>query len=591
MECLRDLILFSNMSQCLVGKIEISHQDLTFEYLSANTELPTKLKKFIVKIIKAEFFWQFRFMFDYFEVSELLKCNQKLINFLNTFLNVGNLKYVKRRGIIYWLYMQSISSLLVPIDTVFIELLNLCILNYESLLIKIWEFYSTRVFVCNKKIFCVELDKCPECELDYFACKCKDKEITQEETIENSVEIINQIKALEPLAEFFDFSEFFDDELCIYLYNPAYLLPNKLKSFPVSTQFLDSLFKMFEVFASFGLFFKTFPEHLIMVTIEQQEISGFKLALVFDQAYKYKRLFISTYTGKYKDDMRDHLNILILKATNSQFTYEDHFDLSAFSSSDLDNTKKIGSGNFSRVFKNTLLSRRVAIKIPKHKKMAKILILNEFNRLKNLSHPNIVEALGLVKFKNKVCLVMPYYKNGSLTRIRKYLSDKDSLQIMKCVALALATVHKHQLVHQDINPSNVLFSRKNKVKVIDFGLCSKEGQSSIFSGFTVMYSDPDQLAENSPRTKADIWSFGMCLYFTLFKQVPFSDHCFWDKKNLEKIYKLIKIDKKRPFMTEDFLTNNQKLAQLMSSCWDENPQSRPSALELVKEIDEILINI
>jgi len=578
MEPFRDLILVSNFRSNIIDQIYVSPTQLTFRYSSNNSEVPDQLKLILVKIKQREHLFDIRFSFNHFEVSELLKKNLKLISFLNTFLIIGNLKYITNQGITYWVYTLNTLILSEPVNTIFLNLFEICVEHYQQLLIKIWDFYTTKNYSFNKKDFLSRNESCLDCSQGYLDCNCLLNPITQESEIKNSREIIDLLMNSDNIVEFFDF-DFFDDEILSYLYNPGDLLTNRLKSFPLSQQFLDNFFRMLDAFKGLNLFFKRFPSDLIMVSVKDQKISDLKLALVFDQPYKYKRLFTNVYKESYKDDMRNSLAQLILQSTNSQITYEDYFVPAAFKTVELDKTEKIGSGKFSRVYKNALLSRTVAIKVPKKRRAAKSLMLNEFIKLKSLKHDNIVEILGLVVFNCRPCIVMPYYEKGLFSRNRIFFKETEFLIMMKSVALGLATIHKHKLVHQDLNPSNILLCKQKRPRIFNFGLAAKQGQKTITTeGNSIIYSEAG--------AEADILSFGMILYYGISRENPFNEN--WDIKVSEKNYKFIKVSGNKPTLTRGFWENKRRLAQLMTDCCEENPQNRPTALETAKRLDEIL---
>lgn len=578
MELYRDLILVSNFRLQIIDQIDVLPTQLTFKYCSSNSEVPNQLELFLVKIKQREHFLDIRFFFNHFETSELLKKNLKLISYLNTFLVLGTLKYITNQGITYWVYSLNALTVVEPVDKIFIKLFEICVEHYQQLLIKIWDFYTTKNYTYNKRDFGSRNEKCRDCNQEFLDCDCVLKPITQEAEIKNSREIIDLLMNSEAIVEFFDF-DFFDDEILSYTYNPGDLLTNRLKIFPLSKQFLDNLFKMLDVFEGLGLFFKKFPSDLMMVSVKDQVISDFKLALVFDRPSKYKRLFTNVYRDSYKDDMRNYFAKIILQSTNSQITYEDYFTPTAFSNSELDKTEKIGSGKFSRIFKNSLLSRTVAIKVSKKRRPAKSLMLNEFTKLKTLKHENIVEVLGLVVFNCLPCIVMSYYEKGPFKRNRIFLKDTEFLTIMKSVALGLATIHKHKLVHQDLNPSNILLCKKKRPRIINFGLAAKEGEGTkAIGGNSIVYSEAG--------VEADIWSLGMILYYGISRENSFNE--IWDIKVLENNYKFVKNNGSKPFLSRGLWENKRMLAQLMTDCWEENPSNRPSALEAAQRLDEIL---
>lgn len=58
-----------------------------------------------------------------------------------------------------------------------------------------------------------------------------------------------------------------------------------------------------------------------------------------------------------------------------------------------------------------------------------------------------------------------------------YLTDFQAKQIAYNLALALAYIHKSNLIHRDIKPANILINplEFSDIKVIDFGLSRSIG--------------------------------------------------------------------------------------------------------------------
>jgi serine/threonine protein kinase len=69
------------------------------------------------------------------------------------------------------------------------------------------------------------------------------------------------------------------------------------------------------------------------------------------------------------------------------------------------------------------------------------------------------------------------------------------------------------LVHSDINPSNILIDEYRKPRLADFGLC-QEGVNPSNKSFTgtLRYSSPETVQGNPPSPQSDIWSLGCTLY-------------------------------------------------------------------------------
>ena len=85
------------------------------------------------------------------------------------------------------------------------------------------------------------------------------------------------------------------------------------------------------------------------------------------------------------------------------------------------------------------------------------------------------------------------------------------------ILIAIQYLHSQDIVHQDLKPSNVLFSKDLKTaKITDLGLSSKIS-SSKKKGCgklgSIIYCSPEQI-NLLLTSKIDIWQFG-CIIFEL----------------------------------------------------------------------------
>ena len=96
-------------------------------------------------------------------------------------------------------------------------------------------------------------------------------------------------------------------------------------------------------------------------------------------------------------------------------------------------------------------------------------------------------------------------------------------QLLQC----LDFLRRKEFIHGDIKPSNVIFDYGNEnepfsIKLADFESLASVGDS--LGKTTKEFSAPEVLLQNQDvDTKADIWSFGVTLYFCLLDDFPFPD--------------------------------------------------------------------
>jgi serine/threonine-protein kinase len=148
----------------------------------------------------------------------------------------------------------------------------------------------------------------------------------------------------------------------------------------------------------------------------------------------------------------------------------------------------------------------------------------EAKRGKQLRHPNIAEVQTFfVATDGKAYLVMEYVKGQNL---RELLVTQGALDVRQVVTIgvqalaALSFLHRHQVIHRDISPDNLMLTADASgaplVKLIDLGIAkSLDDSMSLTATGTFIgklhYAAPEQFGQ-SVDTRSDLYSLGVVLY-------------------------------------------------------------------------------
>lgn len=194
----------------------------------------------------------------------------------------------------------------------------------------------------------------------------------------------------------------------------------------------------------------------------------------------------------------------------------------------------VGVGGMGKVYRawDTVLEREVAVKLMRKELTEDEAALTNFYRearaCASLNHTNIIHLYTFDQSDDgQLYLVMELADHGSLDgKIEKYqrLPELEVLGIGIKIASALDMALKHNLLHRDIKPGNILFNADNEPKLVDFGLArsaEREYEASNVTEGTPYYVAPEKIKREPETFLSDMYSLGCTLYHAITGHVPF----------------------------------------------------------------------
>ena len=203
---------------------------------------------------------------------------------------------------------------------------------------------------------------------------------------------------------------------------------------------------------------------------------------------------------------------------------------------------RMGPGRFTDVYMayDLAASRRVAVKLlsedllPEGWAGLASRFLEAAGEAAAVSHPHVVGVQSWGDSDLGLYVVSDYMEGGSLLGMLDaghLLSPSQVLMVGLDVARGLEHIHGQGIIHGDIRPSNVLFSRRGRARLADLGtswaLSSSEREGtlmarSVFSAIdAVRYASPEQAQGLTPDHKSDVYSLVLVLTEVLTGRVPF----------------------------------------------------------------------
>jgi serine/threonine protein kinase len=197
--------------------------------------------------------------------------------------------------------------------------------------------------------------------------------------------------------------------------------------------------------------------------------------------------------------------------------------------------KRIGEGGMADVYlaMDTLLNREVAIKVLRgelsNDPVNLIRFQREANAASGISHPNIVEIYDVGEEDGKHFIVMEVVRGKTLKQLiqqRGSIEIDEALVIMKQIVDGLSEAHKHNIIHRDIKPQNILMKDDGTVKIADFGIARAQDATQLTQMDSVMgsvhYMAPETARGESSTSQSDIYSVGIVFYELLVGDVPYN---------------------------------------------------------------------
>ena len=146
--------------------------------------------------------------------------------------------------------------------------------------------------------------------------------------------------------------------------------------------------------------------------------------------------------------------------------------------------------------------------------------------LSALKHPNLMRIYDADIIGDKCVCLCEYIEGSTLKDIVEsngVYHEKDAKVILASVCEGLSLLHRHGVIHRDINPSNVMLDRLGIVRIIDYDIVRtiKEGQSRDTDILgTVGYTSPEQFGFQQTDQRSDIYSCGVLLNYLLTGAIP-----------------------------------------------------------------------
>ena len=207
----------------------------------------------------------------------------------------------------------------------------------------------------------------------------------------------------------------------------------------------------------------------------------------------------------------------------------------------------LGAGGMGEVYRarDQRLGRDVAVKVLPEAVASSSSRLARFEReartVAGLNHPNIVTLFSVEDEAGVRFLTMELVEGQTLSALISPggLPFERILELAIPLSDALAAAHGRGVVHRDLKPGNVMVTRENRLKILDFGLAKVTDRPSTSGDAfdvtaelltsdagriegTLPYMAPEQIRGEAADPRSDLFSFGIILYELAAGRRPFT---------------------------------------------------------------------
>ncbi|CAE6440391.1 unnamed protein product [Rhizoctonia solani] len=219
-------------------------------------------------------------------------------------------------------------------------------------------------------------------------------------------------------------------------------------------------------------------------------------------------------------------------------------------------------------------------------------------------HPNVIELLGVMLFRDQIAMVSPWLENGHLRYFLSHMSQVDRCALCVQIADGVAYLHQQSIVsslrsrrpetserlgdrstctkYQPVlSQENILISKDHNPKLTDFGNSAlaeytlQFTHSSTVQGMSLRWAAPEIIQEESKPTQAsDVYALGMEV---ISREMPYAG-----AKDSAIVFKVVagtKPTRPKTHIPAE-IEQADRLWSMLIDCWASDPQERPKASEV-----------
>ncbi len=224
----------------------------------------------------------------------------------------------------------------------------------------------------------------------------------------------------------------------------------------------------------------------------------------------------------------------------------------------------------------------------------------EARSLAALNHPSIVTLYAIEEIDGELVLAMELVEGRTLAQA----VPTGGLEMARFFRLAvplvdaLSAAHERGVVHRDLKPGNILVTREDRVKVLDFGLAKLRADATATAvdqrttqDLTAMgsvmgtaaYMAPEQIRGSPADERSDIFALGIVLYEMATGRHPFQGQA---KSTADLVSAILRDDPPSLLELQPHLPRH--LDRIVRGCLEKDPERRfQSAKDVRNQLERL----
>ncbi|WP_210503096.1 serine/threonine-protein kinase [Nocardioides xinjiangensis] len=195
-------------------------------------------------------------------------------------------------------------------------------------------------------------------------------------------------------------------------------------------------------------------------------------------------------------------------------------------------------------------------------------VLLEGHLATTLAHPHLVRGYDVLD--DPPAVVLQTLRGATLSALveEEPLGLSDVAQLGCQLASVLGYLHRHDWLHLDLKPDNVVVDHGLAV-LIDLSLAGRPGRGRPGAG-TRGYLAPEQATGRGLSPATDVWGLGMTLIDALARTAPYGDEATWESRRRWPL-----VHRRMPRTPDGVDELPEEVREVLTACVSLDPSARP----------------